>query len=82
MVNFLFSRWNRYSYDGEIKIGEKYLQSFEWEAYEVPFREVKIDTIQVLDMKNGYIKYKIYPWKSEFVSMEEKIFRSTIKGIE
>lgn len=41
---------------------KKYLFCYDW-APEDPFEKPVIDTVVVLDMKKGYVQYKVCKWK-------------------
>lgn len=43
----------------DISPGNTYLFSFEWDARD-PFKEIDIDTIKVLDVRDGYVQWQ-YP---------------------
>lgn len=48
-----------------ITVGEKYLYKIEW-INNNPFYYFKTDTIIILDIKNGYVKYKAIGDPDEF----------------
>ena len=41
-----------------VKVGEKYTFSFEYNRMKDPFKNVHVDTITILDIKNNYVKWK------------------------
>lgn len=58
------------------KVGEKYLLSFDWEE-ENPFENIRIDTVKVTGVKNGYVQWE---YKNGFrQSSDEKIFERLVK---
>jgi hypothetical protein len=40
----------------DIYIGQKFQMSFNW-GEKNPFVSIEIDTVQIIDMKEGYVKY-------------------------
>lgn len=78
-----YNLFNTYKYEGDIKVGNKYLQSYQFRENQDPFEEIKIDTVEVLDMKDGYVKFKLSYWSDgAFLSAEEEVLRRIIKDIE
>lgn len=65
----------------ELNVGDKYLHSFYWDN-ENPFEVRDIDTASILDIKDGYVKFRLsYGKDGGFVITSSKI-RSFLRRIK
>ena len=60
-----------------VKVNDLYLHSFDWDTQD-PFEEIEIDTVKVLEIKDGYVKWQ-EQGKSYYLSGELKYFKHRIK---
>ena len=66
----------------EIEIGDTYLKSFYWDS-EDPFEDLNIDTVKVIDIKDGYVKYSFNCGDTPiYGSAEIKYFRDMIRDLD
>lgn len=76
----------------EINVNDTYLFSFDWDE-DNPFEHIQIDTVTVLDIKDGYVKYKyrryeLAEWDSSYFpidfthSIPTKFFKHNIREIK
>lgn len=60
----------------KIEIGKHYATSFHWQE-ENPFKPTKIDTVKVIDIKDGYV---LWEYKEGFTqSSKLKVFKLLLK---
>ena len=57
LIFILFSGCSKITEQKDIKIGKKYLFSFDWES-EDPFEIKDIDTVKVVGLKEGYVQWQ------------------------
>ncbi|WNH10013.1 hypothetical protein [Thalassobellus suaedae] len=63
--------------NNSVVINETYLYSHDWDTPD-PFEKIEIDTVKVLDIKDGYVKWQ-EKGKSYYLSGELKYFKHHIK---
>lgn len=68
-----------YNNDAIIKINMVYLFSYKWET-EDPFEKIKIDTVRVLDIKKGYVKFAYVNRDSTFINDSTYYYSLAIDG--
>lgn len=62
----------------EVVIGEKYLRNYFWDNDD-PFFKPNIDTVEVLDIKNGYVLYYVNGFET---STSIKSFKQNCREIK
>ncbi len=75
------SRFKLLNRNKNVEIGDVYLYSHDWDE-EDPFAKIEIDTVRVIDVKDGYVKwlYKLSEKDSSFyLSGKLKYFKHNIK---
>lgn len=75
------SRFNLLNLNKNVEKGDIYLYSHDWDE-EDPFAKIEIDTVRVIEVKDGYVKwlYKLSEKDSSFYLSEKlKYFKRNIK---
>lgn len=60
----------------DVVVGQTYITKF---TPENPFLEPRIDTVIVLDVKKGYVKYRLHTDTGSFLSTRVKYFLEDIR---
>ena len=65
----------------DVQVGDVYLRSFESGGASNPFAGIEVDTIEILDIRAGYVLYRVSDAQSTYTASDELDYMNRTKTL-